>query len=281
MTEIKCEAFGDESTSAGDRYAIYSIVGFSPKGVEVATSMLSNIKQHFGVPNSARLHCRVLFSGNQRAKTEWAALNPKHTAEVCRNLSMELLRLEPMWCYGHFDLSTLSSLPRPNLMSGKFSGDAGREFSMGFGMKQAQKYAYSAAELHFVQRFGDGVRFWIDKDDTKIDWFDGRKKAHNIHHGFGAPGQISLPPAYAPMLEIADLFAYTASRHLSQSQQFGQQVFRMIHEKFRPITSKFTFDPSLFGSETSTKDWLRAHQKEDGLPAITTAMALPDPPSEL
>jgi hypothetical protein len=257
LTEVKCEAFGDES-SANNRYAIYSFIGFSPKGVEAATSVLADVKEQFGVPNSARFHCRVLFSGDQRAKTEWNQLDPKDTAEFCRKLSSGLLHLTPLWSYGYVDFFHLQKLPSPNLMSGKFSTDIGREFSMRFGIKEAQKFAYAAAEAPIVLRFNDSARFWIDQEESKIDWFFNKKKAHNIHSGLGAPAKIVLPKEYEPMLEIADLFAYTASRHLSDRQQFGQQVFRTIHKQFCPIASKMTLDPSLFGSEVSTKEWLQA-----------------------
>lgn len=253
LTEIKCEAFGDESSSANNRFAIYSFIGFSPKGVEAATSMLADVKKQFGVPDSARLHCRILFSGDQRAKTEWKRLCPK----FCRKLSSSLLPLTPIWSYGYVDLWDHQTLPSPNLMSGKFSSDIGREFSMRFGIKEAQRFAYSAAETQIALRFINSVRFWVDSDESKVDWFFGKKQAHNVHFGLGVPAQIDLPKEYVPMLEIADLFAYTASRHLSGSQQFGQQVFRTIHKQFGPVISKMTMDPSLFGSEVSTKEWLQ------------------------
>lgn len=253
MTEIKCEAFGDESTSANNRFAIYSFIGFSPKGVEAATSILADVKKQFGIPNSARLHCRVLFSGDQRAKTEWSELAPQDTAEFCRKLSSLLLPLTPIWSYGYIDLWDLSTHPNPNVINVKFPT---KEFSMSFTIKEAQKYAYGAAEAPIVLHFKDSVRFWIDQDKSKIDWYSGKKQAHNVHSGIGSPAQIVLPEEYVPMLEIADLFAYTASRQLSGSQQFGQHTFRTIHEKFGHFTAKMTMNPSLFGSEVSMKEWL-------------------------
>lgn len=220
--------------------------------------MLADVKKQFDVPNSARLHCRELFSGAQRAKTAWNTLDQKDTAEFCRKLSSDLLFLTPIWSYGYVDLLDHQKLPSPNLISGKFSSDIGREFSMRFGIKEGQRFAYSAAEIAIVQRFIKSVRFWVDQDRSKVHWFFSKKQAHNIHSGLGAPAQIALPEDYVPMLEIADLFAYTASRHLSGSQQFGQHVFRTIHKQFCPIISKMTMDPSLFGSEVSTKEWLQA-----------------------
>ena len=256
MEVIECEVFGDESTSSNDRYGIYSLIGLKPLEVEYATLALEQAKIEYNIPITSKLHCRVLFSGDKRAKTEWKELDGKKSAEFCKNLSSRLLKLNIFWSYGYIDLMELSHLPKPKTMEGKFSTDEGRDFSFDFGVKQAQKFAYSAAEWPFIQKFGLRARFWCDKETTKIDWFFGKKQAQNIHGGISSPPKIIMPESYAPMLEIADLFAYTASRHLSGSQQFGQHVFRTIHEKFHPMANKFNLDPSLFGSDIKTQDWL-------------------------
>ncbi len=255
---IRCEAFGDESESAGGRFAIYSLIGFEPKKIESAKAILTQLKEKFGVPVSERLHCYVLFKREAREKTKWRVLKDKDTAEVCRQLSEELFPLSPLWSYGYVDLHELQALPTPDKMVGKFSGETGQVFSMDFRMKQAQKIAYSAAEIPFVTRFAKDVRFWIDQDGTKIEWFMGRRKAHNIHAGVGEPASVQVPEEYAPMLEIADLFAYAAGRHLSGTSSFGQHVFRTMHERYVPQANKLHLDPSLFGSEISTKEWMNS-----------------------
>lgn len=255
---IRCEAFGDESESAGGRFAIYSLVGFEPKEIESAKAILTQVKTKFGVPISERLHCYVLFRQEAREKTKWRAIKDKDTIEVCRQLSEKLLRLRPLWAYGYVDLQELQALPTPDKMAGKFSGQTGQAFSMDFRMKQAQKMAYSAAEIPFVTRFAKDVRFWIDQDGTRIGWFMGRRKAHNIHAGVGEPASVQVPEEYIPMLEIADLFAYAAGRHLSGKSSFGQHVFRTMHEKYSPQANKLHLDPSLFGSEMSTKEWMNS-----------------------
>lgn len=255
---IRCEAFGDDSESAGGQFAIYSLVGFEPGQIEPAKSILAQVKEKFGVPLSERLHCRVLFHQEQREKTGWQVLKGKDTAEVCRQLSEGLFPLRPLWAYGYVDLQELQALPTPDRMVGKFSGENGQTFSMEFRMKQAQKMAYSAAEIPFVTRFAKDVRFWIDQDGTKIGWFMGRRKVHNIHAGVGEPASVQVPEEYIPMLEIADLFAYAAGRQLSGTSSFGQHVFRTMHERYVPQANKLHLDPSLFGGEISTKEWMNS-----------------------
>jgi hypothetical protein len=256
MTTIQCEAFGDESVSAGGRFAIYSFVGFEPRHIGSANAILAGVKEQFGVPSFARFHCRVIFREEQRAKTDWRVLSNRAPLEFCRILSSELLALKPLWSYGYVDLAELQALPHPELINGKFSSPDGQSFSMEFREKQAQKFAYGAAEIPFVMRFTQNVRFWADKDGTKIGWFKGKQQSHNIHSGVGTPAKIELPEEFVPMLEIADLFAYAAGRHLSGIQSFGQHVFRTMHEQYEPMAQKMNLDPSLFGSDVSTKQWI-------------------------
>jgi hypothetical protein len=257
MEGIVLEVFGDESTSRHNRHAIYSLIGLKPSEIELASQALKQAKKEFNVPTSARLHCRELFAGDKRKKTEWNVLDSRSPAEFCKCLSSELLTLGIFWSYGYVDLTELKNLPRPESMEGKFSTHEGPEFSFFFGAKQAQKFAYAAAEIPFIQKFGpERLRFWCDKDTTKIEWFFGKKQAQNVNQGLGSKPHTMLPVAYAPMLEIADLFAYAANRHLSGGQEFGQHVFSTMHEKFHPMATKFNLDPSLFGSPIKTKDWL-------------------------
>ncbi|MFA6188971.1 MAG: hypothetical protein WC680_06795 [Sulfuricurvum sp.] len=255
MENIECEVFGDESTS-DDRYGIYSLIGLYPSEVKVATLILEELKKEYNIPPTSKLHCRVLFSGDKRAKTEWKEFDGHKAIEFCKKLSSQLLSLNIFWSYGYVDLKELNHLPNPSKMEGKFSTDEGREFSFLFGVKQAQQFAYSAAEISFIKRFGTSTRFWCDKETTKIDWFFEKKQAQNIQKNLSNPPLTILPDAYIPMLEIADLFAYTASRNLSVKQRFGQHTFRTIHEKFHPMANKFNLDPSLFGSDINTMDWL-------------------------
>lgn len=256
MENIECEVFGDESTAKEDTYGIYSLIGLHPSKVKVATLILEQLKKEYNIPVTSILHCRILFSGDKRSKTEWKEFDGNKAKEFCNKLSSQLLPLNIFWAYGYVDLNELARLPNPSKMEGKFSTNEGKEFSISFGVKQAQQFAYAAAEISFIQKFGTRTRFWCDKEKTKIDWFFGKKQAQNIQKSISNPPQTILPDEYMPMLELADLFAYTASRNLSGKQEFGQHTFRTIHEKFHPIANKVNLDPSLFGSDVSTKDWL-------------------------
>jgi hypothetical protein len=268
MAEVKCEVFGDEGTSANQRYALYSFIGFEPAKVERALAILSRTKERFGVSNAARLHCRELFAGERRAKTEWRVIKPKEPIEVCRYLTTELLSLRPLWAYGYLDMGALRELPDPTTMRTSFparDGSPGVEDAMRFGDGQAQRFAYLAAGWTFQQRFWNTARFWVDQDTTKLDWLNGKKgQAHNLNPIL--PCSTALPPGWSPMLEIADVFAYAAGRCLANDQRYGAGVFRTIHRRYGPIVSKMNMDPTAFGAEIDRAEWVNAVKTGTPLP---------------
>lgn len=258
MTSTKCDAFGDEGTSADGNYALYSFVGFEPAKISSALSILSRTKEKFGVSDTARFHCRELFAGDRRAKTEWSILKPKEPIEVCRYLSTELLSLRPLWAYGYVNMRAIRELPDSQTMRTIFparDGVASTEHAMPFGIGQAQRFAFLAAGWNFRKRFSSGVRFWVDADRTKIEWLNGKKgQAHNLNPLLCS---TDLPSELLPMLEIADLFAYAAGRCLSNDQRYGSGVFRTIHRRYGPITSSVDLDPTAFGAEMDHSEWLQ------------------------
>lgn len=259
MVDIKCEVFGDEGTSANGQYALFSFVGFEPAKVQAALEVLRRTKEKFGVSNTARLHCRELFAGDKRAKTEWRVLKPKEPIEVCRYLTTELFHLRPLWAYGYVDMGALRELPDPTTMRTSFppsDGSPGIEDAMPFGSGQAQRFAYLGAGWSFRERFSNGARFWVDKDRTQLDWLNGKKgQAHNLNPIL--PCSIELPSGWIPMLEIADVFAYAAGRCLAKDQRFGASVFRTMHRRYGPKMSEFTPDPTAFGADMDRAEWLK------------------------
>ena len=251
MADIKCEVFGDEGTGANGRFALFSFIGFEPTKVQSALNTLDGTKQKFGVPSSARLHCRELFAGDKRTKTEWRVLKPKDPIEVCRYLNIELRQLRPLWAYGYVDMRVLQEFPNPTTMRISFpprEDSLGLEDVMPFGIGQAQRHAYLGAGWNYWQRFSGQARFWVDKDRTMLDWLNGKRgQAHNLN--LLLPCSVDLPPEWMPMLEITDLFAYAAGRCLADDQRYGAGVFRAMHRRYGPVISKVTLDPTAFGAD--------------------------------
>jgi len=64
-------AFGDDS--AYKDVLAYAYAVFHRKNISKAKKALNSIKEKFHIPIDVPIHCRILFSGNQRKK---ANLNP-------------------------------------------------------------------------------------------------------------------------------------------------------------------------------------------------------------
>lgn len=274
--EIQCEAFGDEAVSPDGRFAIFSFFAVETRQIATAVEILNRAKRRFGVPESARFHCRVIFSGMQRAKTEWRTLKPQQPIEICRYLGTELLLLKPIWIYSYVDMSEVKKQPKPNMLQGKFANAGAapsKEFSMPFSEKQAQRFAYTGASFPLHQQFPT-ANIWVDRDSTQVEWFDKRRgQAHNLNPI--VPSSSDLPTEYLPMLEIADLFAYSTGRYLAKDQRPGWPVFRSIHRRFKPTGSRFQFDPSLFGGEPQFWDGSQMQRAEEAGPSEVASLVLP------
>jgi hypothetical protein len=88
------DAFGDES--AGPQYVAYGVVLVAADKQADASSILAQVKTRFGASADDQLHCRVLFSGQQRKKSPWAGLNMTDVftlySELMRDLNPLMIR---------------------------------------------------------------------------------------------------------------------------------------------------------------------------------------------
>jgi hypothetical protein len=82
------DAFGDES--CGLKFVSYGLVCLPQHRREDAEQMISAVKKEFGGPSSSRLHCRELFSGQNRPKTAWKHLSPNDVVLLYKTLFVKL-----------------------------------------------------------------------------------------------------------------------------------------------------------------------------------------------
>jgi hypothetical protein len=66
------DAFGDES--CGPKFVAYGLVCLPQSRRKDAEQVVSAVKKDFGGSPSSRLHCRELFSGQNREKSAWKHL---------------------------------------------------------------------------------------------------------------------------------------------------------------------------------------------------------------
>jgi hypothetical protein len=82
------DAFGDES--AGPQFVSYAVVLVAADKQAEANAILAQVKSRFGASADDQLHCRVLFSGQQRKKTAWARLDAADVFDLYSQLMREI-----------------------------------------------------------------------------------------------------------------------------------------------------------------------------------------------
>ena len=70
----------DESTA--DQYVTGGLLRLPAERVETAVAALAKAKTDRGLSVNAEIHCRVLFSGDARRRSPFAALNPQQCVEL-------------------------------------------------------------------------------------------------------------------------------------------------------------------------------------------------------
>ncbi len=81
-------AFGDDS--AYKDVLAYAYAVFRRKNVSKAKKVLKSIKKNFQIPIDVPIHCRVLFSGNQRKKANLDHISPEKVKLLISNLIDEM-----------------------------------------------------------------------------------------------------------------------------------------------------------------------------------------------
>jgi hypothetical protein len=142
-------AYADDSANATD--AIYAAVVLPDRLCKVALSRLADFKNSLHVPNSAELHCRVLFHGSKRTRSEWADVDLKRVESLLPELCQGLRRVcEP---------PVSASMP----FQGPPAPRLGDQHPMGISeVKGVATIGYMAIHQQLLDRFGTaGVRLWI------------------------------------------------------------------------------------------------------------------------
>lgn len=101
------DAFGDES--AGPEFVAYAVVLVADDKLGEAGSILARAKVRFGASADDELHCRVLFSGQQRSKSPWTNLN---NIDVFALYSELMIDLKPLLVRTIVSLGKKSDFPK-------------------------------------------------------------------------------------------------------------------------------------------------------------------------
>ncbi len=228
MQQFPVTAFGDESED--HELFVYALAIFRPDHTDEARTVLANMKRSLGVPEDTRLHCRIIFSGQRRRGTPWANVNPPLIQDSVHALVTAVRRLDETPEIGVIERRRVPLLP-------SVPGHPHREWRP----KETLGLAANAAIMGAVLRYGiDRVRVVIDHDETQIQRGLGHQRADATRGFFIDVGQGREPERIEPivkddpLLEIADVYAYTMRRvHSRTPGSWFSDLARLIRPNIR------------------------------------------------
>ena len=247
-------AFGDDSVTKGGVF--YGLVLIPESAIKTVLETLSKIKIQYGGSTDSPLHCRELFSGQARQKSKWSHLNEHQAIELCGDVLRELSKCKPKYLLGHIPSEYY---PKRFRLRGK-NGHSDLVHDLDEKWLTLWSYFQIASLLDPVEidepsdptkiarplnlpfwqmvakRTEPGLRVrkvFLDRENTRIRWFSRSIKWANIAKELviEKPSQRSYLPIELvgeekhPLLEIADIFTYSAARDMSQGKPLVYENF--------------------------------------------------------
>lgn len=247
-------AFGDGSVTAGGVF--YGLVLIPERAIRLAQEMVIRIKSEYGGAPHMPLHCRELFSGHARARSGWAHIDEATAIELCGDVLRELAAFEPKYLLGHIPAVYY---PKRFRLIGK-NGHPDLVHDLDEKWLTLWSYFRVAALLDpveivepsdptvtprprnlpfwqmVVKRTDPGMRVrkvFLDRENTKIRWFSKSFQWTSVAKELvieSLAGRSYLPVETAQegkhsLLEVADIFSYSAARSMSPSKPLEYRDF--------------------------------------------------------
>lgn len=235
-------AYGDAST--GETGTFYGFLLLPEDAEEAAIQMLSDLKEKFGGSPDSRLHCREMFRGDARAKSEWAHLSAEEATELC---SLALNGLHDFGVKFAMGIMPVEHYPKSFRLRGK-NGPPDQVHAVDDKWRELWAFQRAAMMLDPVEQLkpadplvepsppnqpwwqlvaplvspGFKVRkVFLDREITKIRWFSKKFQWSTVAKDFvidGTLGRSYLPiqpdheDSKHPMIDLADIFAWNFAR---------------------------------------------------------------------
>lgn len=234
MASKTLHVFADDSLYLG--HGATGAIAIYERDLKLATEKLDRIKKRFGAPTDARLHCRELFSGDARAKSSWSHLGRFKVQRLYREV-----------CEAFADVRFHRQVAYVNTANLPASLPAREDFpEIRFEPKSWVAITY---KMILVTYQGGGVRdikFWIDWDESRIEWLGRKAKFANAVAGFALDnGEMVIPERYGGpkpcLLEVADCIAYVAAHKLANRDGIDGVWFREMYQVLQPLETHFEY----------------------------------------
>lgn len=247
-------AFGDGSVTAGGVF--YGLVLFPERTIIQVQRTIETVKEQYGGHASTPLHCRELFGYHARAKSPWAHISEKDAIALCGDVLRAVSKFEPKYLLGHVPSAYY---PKRFRLLGK-NGHPDLVHDLDEKWLLLWSYFRIAALLDpveivepkdptktprprnlpfwqmVVKRADPGLRVCqvvLDREETKIRWFSKSFQWVSVAKEIvieSPMGRSYLPIEPAsdvkhPLLDVADIFAYSVGRSLSQGRPLEYSDF--------------------------------------------------------
>ena len=231
------EIFADDSC-IGDA-VVYSFAAFNVADIDRLLDVISRVKKNYGGSHSTPVHCRSLFAPDARAKTEWKHLKHEQPYFLCRDLARAVKGVGMGGTIAYIDKK---AAPEKMHLVFHDGSDAPTERGHPLFEKQLLTFAYQAGAVAMQQTFPQQpFRIWVRPDTTKIEWMNQKRQVKQLH-AFVKP-ETGDAGKLNPLLDIADLVAYSAARHLNTKKRTHRLLVKWIFDAFSLNISTFKFRP--------------------------------------
>jgi hypothetical protein len=249
------DAFGDES--CGVEYIAYAMVVLDEKKTGEAERLVADTKISAGFSSSDLLHCREIFNPAARAKSVWLKLNANEIFKLYEDLFTRLSTVGPRYLLTlarRTDFPAL--LPALAMQHIDPSANVPPKYTKPteYGEKQIALHCAQGTMIPLSKYPGLGnVRIWPDPDNSKIEWFSGRRNAANEIGNFFVDigsGREPTKPIIArctgtkpPLMQVADAVAFVGQRTKRKEKSPNAKHFHSLFELINPEQIIFGIAP--------------------------------------
>ena len=165
-----------------------------------AEEAVASAKGGVGVDSAVPIHSRVLFSGDARKRSPWAAVDPARIATMLENLCDQLFAITEQAIVAAAPMDYPSAVAAPDVVTE-------------MNERSPSSTLYGAVQVRLRERYGDGgFETIIDPDTTQIPFGSSNRRADRTRGIFVAIGPVVAERPKPVLLEIADLYAWCTAR---------------------------------------------------------------------
>jgi hypothetical protein len=210
-------AYGDES-QYGD-VLTYALAIFRREQVPKAEQVLEFLRERYVFPPQVPIHCKILFSGDQRRKHGLDHLDPGQVNDLVSKLVYHLNKLPALCRFGRTLLPDREILVPPDddfpALPSEPKGVMGLLANSCFAVPRDGSHGPTP----------DQIEIFVSEDKTMIRFM--RERRHQAHRGYSGFSDIGSPDGRVfrveprivpgdqwqkhPLLQVADVFGYICS----------------------------------------------------------------------